>query len=78
MFNLLFNPVFFWGLVVAFMVLLAVFWINRQRLSRKERVIFALILTVLMVYLIFMGWLIVGFGSSHPYGEPTPILKGGR
>lgn len=75
MFNLLFNPVFFSVIVVVLMVLLAVFWINRQRLSKKHRVIFAVILAVLMIYFIFIGWAIVGFGNSHPSGEPTPMMK---
>lgn len=75
MFNLLFNPVFLSIAIVVFMVLLVVFWINRQRLSRKYKAIFILILAMLMIYFIFIMWAIVGFGNGHPSGGPTPIIK---
>lgn len=75
MFNLLFNPIFLSIAVLVFVVLVAVIWINHQRLSKKHKVIFFLILAVLMIYFIFIAWAIVGFGSSHPSGEPKPIMK---
>ena len=63
--DMLFNPVFLSIAVIAFVALLIVSWVYHKRLSKKNKVIFGLILAVLIVYFIFIAWMIVGFGSNH-------------
>jgi Mn2+/Fe2+ NRAMP family transporter len=64
-FNFLFNPIFLFIAIIVFVILSIVFWTKRKRLSEKYKVLLILILSVLIIYFMFLVWAIVGFGSNH-------------
>ena len=63
--DILFNPLFLAISIIAFVVVLVIFLINKKRLTKNYKVLFSFILGLLMLYFIFIVWAIVGFGSNY-------------
>lgn len=45
---------------------------GRRDFSRPVKAVLRVALAILLVYFLFLLWLTLGFGSSHPSAPPTP------
>jgi len=62
-------------LVVAAVALIAdvVFlFISRKKTAPTMKALLIVLLAILVIYFVFVLWLVVASGNSHPNGEPTP------
>lgn len=47
-------------------------FISRKKAAPTMKALLIVLLVILVIYFVFVLWLIVASGTSHPNGEPTP------
>ena len=73
MIDFLLNPVAVVVFIVVFAFSAVILVVKHKNLSVTQKVVFGILCIVCLVYFVFIFWIIIGFGSSHPAHDPTPV-----
>ena len=74
MISFLLTPVAVIVFIVIFAFSAIILVAKRKNLSTTQKAILGIVCVVSLVYFLFILWVIIGFGSSHPADDPTPYL----
>lgn len=75
MIDILLQPFVVVFSIILFLVLLVILLKYGDRLSKEQKMLIVVAIAICILYFLFLLWLIIGFGNSHPIGEPMPITE---